>query len=74
MPVDVGVNGPDAAVAVGGGPGVPGARGWAPLVNTGGPEQVASFGPNRVKVTVPVGDGAPVAPVTVAVSAMGLPI
>ena len=64
----------DAAVAVGGGPGAPGVRGWAGLVKAGGPAQVALSGPKTLKVTVPVGAGAPVDPVTVAVSEIGLPI
>ena len=58
-------------VAVGGGPP---ASGWAPLVKIGVSPQVASFGPNTVKVTVPVGAGAgSAAPVTVAMSEMGWP-
>ena len=57
-----------ADVAVGGGPP---ARGRAALVKIGVPVQVGLAGPNRVKVTVPVGVGAPAAPVTVAVSRMG---
>ncbi len=73
MPAPAGVNGPDVAVEVGGGPGAPGVRGWAALVKIGAPVQVALFGPNRVKVTVPVGEPAPATPVTVAVSEMGLP-
>ena len=66
----MGVNG--AEVAVGGGP-PPSGR--PALVKMAGPAQVASFGPKRVKVTVPVGGGAGAgAPVTVAVSVMGLPM
>ena len=67
------MNGADVAVAVGGGPGAPAARACGPLVNAGGPAQAALPGPKRVNVTVPVGDGAPELPVTVAVSEMGLP-
>ena len=73
MPGTPGVNEPDVAVAVGGGPGAAGARDWGPLLKTTGPEQVGSPGPKTVKVTVPVGDPAPAVPVTVAVSEMGLP-
>ena len=70
MPGAVGVNGPE--VAVGGGPP---ARGWAALVKIGAPAQVALFGPNRVKTTVPVGAGAGAGPpVTVAMSEIGLPM
>ena len=52
--------------------GGPPASGTAALVKMGAPVQVGLSGPNRVKVTVPVGAGAgPAAPVTVAVSVMG---
>ena len=48
--------------------------GWPALVKIGAPVQVALSGPKRVKVTVPVGAGAgAAAPVTTAVSEMGLP-
>src|SRR5436190_325240 len=57
------------AVAVGGPP----ESGWAGLVNTGAPAQVALLGPKAVKVTVPVGAGEPALPVTMAVSEMGAP-
>ena len=60
-------------MAVGGGPGAPGARGWGPLLKATGPAQETSFGPKAENVTVPVGDGAPAAPVTVAVSEIVLP-
>ena len=43
-------------------------------MKTDSPAQVASSGPKRVKVTVPVGAGSPASPVTVAVSLMGLPM
>ena len=70
MPGAVGVNGAD--VAVGGGP--PASVRLA-LVKMTGPAQVASSGPKRVNVTVPVGDGAGAAPpVTVATSEIGLPM
>ena len=65
------MNGPELAVAVGGAPGV---SGCAALVKTGAPVQVALSGPKTVKTTVPVGVGPPGAPVTVAVSEIGLPI
>ncbi len=42
-------------------------------MNAGGPAQVGLSGPKAVNVTVPVGDGAPATPVTVAVSEIGLP-
>ena len=65
----VGVKVPE--LAVGGGPP---ARGTAALVKIAGSAQVGSFGPKRVKVTVPVGVGAGAAPpVTVAVSEIGPP-
>ena len=73
MPGKVGVNGPESAVAVGGGPGAPGVRGWAGLVKAGGPEQTASSGPKTVNVTVPVGEGPLADPVTVAVSEIAPP-
>ena len=54
--------------------GVPPARGWAELVNAGGPVHDGLPGPKAVKVTVPVGAAAGAgAPVTVAVSDTGLP-
>ena len=66
----MGVNGAD--VAVGGGP-PPSGR--VALVKITGPAQVASSGPYRVNVTVPVGVGAGAAPpVTVATSEIGLPM
>ena len=57
-----------ADVATGGGPPP---RGRAALVKIGAPLHVGSAGPNRVKVTVPVGAGVPV---TVAVSRMESPM
>ena len=72
MPSAVGVNGPEVAVAVGGGPGAAG-PGPGPLVNAGGPAQEASFGPKTANAAVPVGEGTPAEPVTVAVSEMGWP-
>src|SRR5947209_6377710 len=69
MPAAGGVNGLDVAVAVGGPP----ERGWAALVKTGVPVQVALLGPKAVKVTVPVGVGPPGLPVTLAVSVMDWP-
>ena len=70
MPATVGVKSAD--VAVGGGPP---ARGWFALVKVGGPVQMASSGPNAVKVTVPVGAGAGAGPpVTVAASEMEPPM
>ena len=51
-----------------------GSQARGPLSKTAGPAQVGSPGPKTVKVTVPVGAGAPVDPVTVAVSAIGVPI
>ena len=73
MPGAPGVNGPDAAVAVGGGPRVAGTTAWGALTNAGAPAQVASSGPKAVNVTVPVGVGRRPTPVTTAVSEMGLP-
>ena len=67
------MNGPEDAVAVGGGPGDPGASGWGAVVKAGGPAQVASSGPKAVKVTMPVGAAAPLVPVTVAVSVIDPP-
>ncbi len=65
----MGVNGAEVAVGAG-----PPASGWPALVKIGAPAQVALSGPKRVKVTVPVGAGAgAAAPVTMAVSEMGLP-
>ena len=65
------MNGPEAAVDVGGTSGAPATSDWAAL-NAGAPEQAASSGPKARKVTVPVGTSTPT-PVTVAVSEMGLP-
>ncbi len=49
--------------------------GTAALVKMGAPVQVGLPGPNRVKVTVPVGSGAGAGPpVTVALSEIGEPI
>ena len=66
MPGAVGVK--SAEVAVGGGPPP---RGRPALVKIGAPVHVGLLGPNRVKVTVPVGVGVPV---TVAVSRMESPM
>ena len=69
VPAAVGVNSSDSAV--GGGPP---ASGRLALVKIGAPVQVGLPGPNRVKVTVPVGAGAGgTSPVTVAESLMGRP-
>ena len=64
------MNGADEAVAVGG---APGANACGPLVKIGAPVQVGLSGPKSVNVTVPVGEPTPAAPVTVAVSEIGLP-
>ena len=54
--------------------GDPPSSGRPALVKIGGPEQVASSGPKRVKVTVPLGVGIGGGPAkTVAVSEMGPP-
>ncbi len=65
---------PEVVVAVGGDPGGPGVRTCGPLGKIDPPMQVGSPGPNRLKVTAPVGLGPPVTPVIVAMSEMGLPI
>ena len=73
MPTAVGVNGSDVAATAGGAGGGP-PRGRLALVKIDGLAQVGSSGPNRVKVTVPVGSGAAGSPVTVATSEIGLPM
>ena len=73
MPAEAGVKGPEPAVAVDGVAGIPGTSGCGALVKAAGPAHVAPSGPKAVNTTVPVGPAAPTTPVTVTVSATGLP-
>ena len=69
MPAAVGVNWAEVAVGGGAPP-----SGRLSLVKIGAPVQVGLAGPNRLKLTVPVGGSAGAgAPVTMAVSEMGSP-